>query len=209
MWTRKLRKGVLTALFILPNFRYLLIEGFQLTSLKFQLENYWSSQDFTFMIYTSWKLVFIQIFTQNGSLQHGISIQISINSSETFLRIGWFKKMAVTWILARGFAYLPSFFSQILHFICWTLLIFISIYFEWRDTENQQLLTTNKSLNQWKQFFRTEYTSFFLIWMNVVIFTVNTVLRTVLKIDWVKFACELKSNSARGWVSPQFEWNLQ
>ena len=83
----------------------------------------------------------MQIFTQNGSLQHGISIQISINSSETFLRISCFKEMAVTWILARGFAYLPSFFSQILHFICWTLLIFISIYFEWRDTENQQLLT--------------------------------------------------------------------
>ena len=34
--------------------------------------------------------------------------------------------------LGRVFAYLPSFFSQILD------LIFISIYSEWRDTENQQ-----------------------------------------------------------------------
>ena len=30
------------------------------------------------------------------------------------------------------------FISQILYFIYWTVLIFILIYFEWRDTENQQ-----------------------------------------------------------------------
>ena len=30
------------------------------------------------------------------------------------------------------------FISQILDFIYWTALIFILIYFEWRDTENQQ-----------------------------------------------------------------------
>ena len=29
------------------------------------------------------------------------------------------------------------FISQILYFIYWTVLIFILIYFEWRDTENQ------------------------------------------------------------------------
>ena len=29
-------------------------------------------------------------------------------------------------------------FPQILDFIYWTALIFILIYFEWRDTENQQ-----------------------------------------------------------------------
>ena len=50
------------------------------------------------------------------------------------------KKIAVTWILARGFAYLLSFFSQILDLIYWTVLIFISVYFEWRDTENQRYL---------------------------------------------------------------------
>jgi len=33
----------------------------------------------------------------------------------------------------------PPFISQILDFIYWTVLIFILIYFEWRDTENQQL----------------------------------------------------------------------
>ena len=36
-------------------------------------------------------------------------------------------------------AHLPCFISQILDFIYWTVLIFILIYFEWRDTENQQL----------------------------------------------------------------------
>ena len=33
---------------------------------------------------------------------------------------------------------MPPFISQILNFIYWTVLIFILIYFEWRDTENQQ-----------------------------------------------------------------------
>ena len=41
--------------------------------------------------------------------------------------------------MARVFAYLPSFFSQILDLIYRMVLIFIFIYFEWRDTENQQL----------------------------------------------------------------------
>jgi len=43
--------------------------------------------------------------------------------------------------MASVFAYLPSFISQILDFIYWPVLIFILIYFELRDTENQQLLT--------------------------------------------------------------------
>ena len=36
------------------------------------------------------------------------------------------------------FAYLPPFIPQILALNYWTVLIFIFIYFEWRDTENQQ-----------------------------------------------------------------------
>ena len=40
--------------------------------------------------------------------------------------------------MARVFVYLPPFISQILDFIYWMVLIFILIYFEWRDTENQQ-----------------------------------------------------------------------
>ena len=36
------------------------------------------------------------------------------------------------------FAHLPPFFSQILDLIYETVLIFILIYTEWRDTENQQ-----------------------------------------------------------------------
>ena len=66
--------------------------------------------------------------------QHGVSVQISINLGKKFLRISCIRKIAVSWI----FAYLLSFFSQILDFICWTVLIFILIYFEWRDNENQQ-----------------------------------------------------------------------
>ena len=70
--------------------------------------------------------------------KHGVSIEISINFGKKFPRISCIRKIAVTWILARVFAYLPSFFSLILDFIYWMVLIFISIYFEWRDTENQQ-----------------------------------------------------------------------
>jgi len=70
--------------------------------------------------------------------QHGVSIQISINLGKKFLRISRIRKIVVTRILARVFAYSPSFISQILDFIYWPVLIFILIYFELRDTENQQ-----------------------------------------------------------------------
>ena len=62
--------------------------------------------------------------------QHGVSIQISINLRKTFLRISRIRNIRLTWILARVFAYLPLFISQILDFIYWTVLIFILIYFE-------------------------------------------------------------------------------
>jgi len=70
--------------------------------------------------------------------QHGVAIQIFINLGKKFLRISRIRKIAVTRILARVFAYLPSFVSQILDFIYWRVLIFILIYFELCDTENQQ-----------------------------------------------------------------------
>ena len=76
--------------------------------------------------------------------QHGVSIQISINLGNKFLRISRIRKIAVTRILARVFAYLPSFISQILDSIYWPVLIFILIYFELRDTENQQFWAQNK-----------------------------------------------------------------
>ena len=59
-----------------------------------------------------------------GVHQHGVSIQISINLGKTFLRISSIRKIAVTWILARAFAYLPSFYFQILDLIYGTVLIF-------------------------------------------------------------------------------------
>ena len=74
-----------------------------------------------------------------GELQHGVSIQISTSLGKTFLRISRIRNIPLTWILARVFAYLPPFISQILDFIYWTVLILTLMYFEWRDTENQQL----------------------------------------------------------------------
>ena len=77
-------------------------------------------------------------------LQHGVSIQ-SINLSKTFPRISRIRITPLTQILARVFVYLPSFISQILDLICRMVLIFILIYFERRDTENQQYLNHLRS----------------------------------------------------------------
>ena len=57
--------------------------------------------------------------------QHGGPIQISINLGKKFLRVSCIRKIAMTWNLARVFAYSPSFFSQNLDFIYWMVLIFI------------------------------------------------------------------------------------
>ena len=73
-----------------------------------------------------------------GGHQHGVSLQISINLGKTFLRISRIRNILLTWILARNLLYLPPFISQIPDFIYWTVLIFILIYFESHDTENQQ-----------------------------------------------------------------------
>ena len=59
-----------------------------------------------------------------GGYQHGGSTQISINLGKTFLLISSARKIAVTWILARVFAYLPSFYFQILDLMAWTVFIF-------------------------------------------------------------------------------------
>ena len=85
-------------------------------------------------------------------LQHGVSIQSSINFGKTFLRISRIRIIPSTQILARVFVYLPPFISKILDFICRMVLILILIYFEWRDTENQQfynwLLFFGKSIQK-------------------------------------------------------------
>ena len=70
--------------------------------------------------------------------QHGVSIQSSINLGKTFPRISRIRVIPSTQILARVFVYLPPFISQILDLICRMVLIFILIYFGWRDIENQQ-----------------------------------------------------------------------
>ena len=62
-----------------------------------------------------------------GEHQHGVSIQISINLGKTFLRISRIRNIPM-------YMYLLSFPRF------WTLSIFFFfIYFEWPDTENQQL----------------------------------------------------------------------
>ena len=84
-------------------------------------------------------LVFVRhVGAHPDELQHGVSIQSSINLGKTFPKISRIRIIPSTEILARIFVYLPPDISQILDFICLLVLIFIFIYFEWRDTENQQ-----------------------------------------------------------------------
>ena len=71
-------------------------------------------------------------------LQHDVSIQSSINLGKTFPWTSRVRIIPSTQILARVFVYLRPFISQILDFIYRKVLIFILIYFEWRDPENQQ-----------------------------------------------------------------------
>ena len=54
----------------------------------------------------------------------GVSIQISVSLGKTFLRISRIRNIPLTSILARVFifVYVPSFISQILDFIYWTVL---------------------------------------------------------------------------------------
>ena len=69
-------------------------------------------------------------------LQHGVSIQSSINLGKTCPRISRIRIIPQTQILAKVFVYLPPFISQILDFIC--RMVLILIYFEQRNTENQE-----------------------------------------------------------------------
>ena len=81
-----------------------------------------------------------------GGHQHGVSIQISINLGKTFLRISSIRKIPVTWILARVFVYLPSFYFQILDLVYWTVLIFLF----WSILNGVTLKTSNKQLHYFR-----------------------------------------------------------
>ena len=103
-----------------------------------------SRDKFTFLLQNSVTDVSVDFrplccYPSGCARKHGVSIQISVNLGYKFFRISRLWETAVTWILARVFVYLPSFFPQILDSIYWMVLIFISIFFEWRDTENQYL----------------------------------------------------------------------
>ena len=70
-----------------------------------------------------------------GGHQHGVSIQISINLGKTFLLISSVRKLE-SWRESLHI-YLLSISRFQTYSIEW-FLFFILIYFEWRDTENQQ-----------------------------------------------------------------------
>ena len=98
---------------------------------KYFFNRFWvpREKNFPFRSKTQWQMFLLvsgrHVGAHPDGHQHGVSIQISINFGEKFLRISRTRKIIVTWFLARAFAYLPSFFSQILDLIYWTVLIFI------------------------------------------------------------------------------------
>ena len=72
-----------------------------------------------------------------GGYQHGVFIQISINLGKTFLRISSIRKIAMTpgeSLCISTFFLFPDSGLNLFHGFDSIL-----IYFEWRDTENQQL----------------------------------------------------------------------
>ena len=65
-----------------------------------------------------------------------------------------------------GFAYVNPYISLILDFIYWRVLIFILVYFEWRDTENQQFGTDFLHVNG-AQNINQGGEQFVIIWMKM------------------------------------------
>ena len=74
-------------------------------------------------------------------LQHGVSIQSSINLGKTFLRIPRIRIIPSAQILARVFVYLPPSISQILDFNCRMVLILF-----WSILNGVTLKTSNTVL---------------------------------------------------------------
>ena len=70
--------------------------------------------------------------------------QINRDFGKWPLNGGW----PVNWWPLNGgrTVYVPPLIFQILDFIYWTVLIFILIYFEWCDTENQQYIATLRNV---------------------------------------------------------------
>ena len=72
-------------------------------------------------------------------LQRGVPIQISINWGETFLHLSCLRKKCCDLNLGKGLRKFSFFLFPGSGLNLLKVLGFISIYFEWRDTEYQQL----------------------------------------------------------------------
>ena len=74
--------------------------------------------------------------------QHGGSRQISINSDKKFLRTSCIRKIAMTWNLARVFAYSPSFFYLNLDFIYSMVWFLFWMAWHWKSAISMTALYT-------------------------------------------------------------------
>jgi len=86
--------------------------------------------------------------------KHGVSIQSSINLSDTFLRIAREWKTAETWFLARLFILQLSIKCEILEFVYWMVTIFS---FDHMTGENREyrFLYSFKLICQWRQWLQS------------------------------------------------------
>ena len=77
-----------------------------------------------------------------GAHPDGLQLRAPAWRLHTFL-YKQFSAAVIDLNLGESLFILSTFFSQFLHVIYWRVLIFISIDFEWPDTENQQYAITS------------------------------------------------------------------
>ena len=117
-----------------------IIGVFKVTSLKFKLQNYWFSWDFTFMMYKSswWKLVLIQILTYFRKYLAIWMVHVLQKVLKVLFKCFWVPRFCIKTrhVRAHPYGYQHGVSIQI------SINLgkkYLGISFERRDTENQQL----------------------------------------------------------------------
>ena len=116
--------------------------------IKYYLLRFWVFREINsrFCCKTQWQMFLLvsgrHVGAHLGGHQYGVSIQISINLRKTFLRISSIKKNSSDLNLGEGlcisiFFLFPDSRLNLLN----GFYFFILMYFEWRDTANQQYVS--------------------------------------------------------------------
>ena len=138
--------------------------------------------------------------------QHGVSIKIPINFGKQFLPISCVRNIAVTWILARVFAYLPSFFSSF-----WTLSIELFWFLFWFILDDVTLNTSNAVIrcpNDVAANFAYNFAYNLSLCASWYLFLRHAVMRRQFQSDHCIHCNSLKEERIGRFEGlPQFKWN--